>query len=39
MKRVASTLANGFVCKLCVDTKEGIVKPSEEYHFSTRLTL
>ena len=29
MNRVTSTLAKGFVCKLCVDTKEGIVKPGE----------
>ena len=24
MKRVTSTLAKGFVCDLCVDTKEGL---------------
>ena len=28
MKRVTSTLAKGFVCELCVDTKEGIVTTS-----------
>ena len=28
-----STLAKGFVCKLCVDTKEGIVESSEEISF------
>ena len=33
MKRVTSTLAKGFVCQLCVDTKEGIVEPSEEISF------
>ena len=33
MKRITSTLAKGFVCKLCVDTKEGIVEPSEELSF------
>ena len=32
-KRVTSTLAKGFVCKLCVDTKEGIVEPGEEISF------
>ena len=30
MKRVTSTLAKSFVCELCVDTKEEIVKPGEE---------
>ena len=33
MKRVTSTLATGFVCKLCVDTKEGIVEPGKEISF------
>ena len=33
MKRVTSTLAKGFVNELCVDTKEGIVEPSEELSF------
>ena len=33
MKRVTLTLAKGFVCKLCVDTKEGIVEPGEEISF------
>ena len=32
-KRVISTLAKGFVCKLYVDTKEGIVEPDEEISF------
>ena len=27
------TLAKGFVCKLCVHTKEGIVEPGEEISF------
>ena len=33
MNRVISTLAKGFVCKRCVDTKEGIVEPGEEIAF------
>ena len=33
MKRVTSTLAKGFVCELCVDTKEGIVEPGEQISF------
>ena len=33
MKRVTSTLAEGFVCELCVYTKEGIVEPGEEIFF------
>ena len=33
MKRVTSTLAKDFVCKLCVDTKEGIVEPGEKISF------
>ena len=33
MKRVTSTLATGFACKLCVDTKEGIVEPGKEISF------
>ena len=33
MKRVASTLAKGFVCELCVYTKKGIMKPGEELSF------
>ena len=33
IKRITSTLAKGFVCKLCVDTKEGIMEPSEELSF------
>ena len=28
-----SILAKGFVCKLCVDKKEGIVKPDKEISF------
>ena len=30
MKIVTSTLAKSFVCKVCVDTKEGIAEPGEE---------
>ena len=30
IKRVTSTAVNGFVCKLCVDTKEEIVEPGKE---------
>ena len=33
MKRVTLTLAKGFVCELCVDTKEGIVEPGKEISF------
>ena len=33
MKKVTSTLAKDFVCELCVDTTEGIWKPSEEISF------
>ena len=33
MKKVASTLAKGFVCEVCVYTKEGIVGPGEELSF------
>ena len=39
IKRVTSTLANGFVCKLCVDVKEGTVEPGDEISLLTRLTL
>ena len=37
MKRVTSTLAKGFVCELCVDAKEGIVKPGEEILFFDQI--
>ena len=30
MKRVTSTLAKGFICKLCVDTKKEIAEPGKE---------
>ena len=30
IKRMTSTVAKGFACKLCVDTNEGIVEPGEE---------
>ena len=33
MKRVNSTLANGFVCKVCVYIKKEIVEPGEELLF------
>ena len=33
MKRVTSTQAKEFVCKLCVDTKEEIVEPGKEISF------
>ena len=33
MKRVTSALAKGFVCKLRVDTKKGIVEPGKEISF------
>ena len=38
MKMVTSTLAKDFVCKLCVDTMEGIVEPGKEI-FLTRLSF
>ena len=37
MKRVTSTLAKGFVCELCVHTKEGIVEPGEEPSFFDQI--
>ena len=37
MKRVTTTLAKGFVCKLCVDTKKGIVEPGEEISFFNQV--
>ena len=39
MKRVTSTLVKGFVCELCVYTKEGIVELDEKLSFLIRLTL
>ena len=39
MKRVTSTLAKGFVCELCVDAKEEIVKPGEEISFFDQVDL
>ena len=33
MKRVTLTLAKGFVCELCVDTKEGIVESDVKISF------
>ena len=33
MKRVTSTLAKGFDCELCGNTKKGIVEPDEEISF------
>ena len=33
IKRVTLTLAKGFVCELCVDTKAGTVEPGEEFSF------
>ena len=39
MKRVTSTQAKGFVCELCVYTKEGIVEPGEELSFFDQVTL
>ena len=37
MKRVTLTLAKGFVCELCVDTKEGIVEPDREILFFDQI--
>ena len=39
MKRVASTLEKGLVCKLCVDTMKGILEPMKKYHFLTTWSL
>ena len=39
MKRVTLTLAKGFVCELCVDTKEGIVEPVEELSFFDQVNF
>ena len=39
MKRVTSTLAKGFVCELCVNTKEGIAGPGEELSFFDRVVF
>ena len=33
MRMVTSTLAKDYVCKLCVDTMEGIVESGEELSF------
>ena len=37
MKRVTSTLARGFVCKLCVDTIKGIVERGKEILFFNQV--
>ena len=37
MKSVTSTLAKYFVCKLYVDTKEGIREPGEEISFFDQI--
>ena len=39
MKAMTSTLAKGFVCELCVYTKEGIVKPDEELSFFDQINF
>ena len=39
MKRVTSTMAKGFVCELCVYTKEGIMEPGEELSFFGQVDL
>ena len=33
MKRVTSTLVKGFVCKLCVNAKEGFAEPGKNIIF------
>ena len=33
MKTVTLTLAKGFVCELCIDTKQIIVAPGKELSF------
>ena len=39
MKRVASTVAKGFVCKLWVHTMKGIVEPGKEISFLDQVDL
>ena len=39
MKRVTSILAKGFVCKLCVDTKKGIMEPCEERSYFDQVNF
>ena len=39
MKRVTSTLAEGFACKLCVDTRKKLWNQEKKYHLLNRLTL
>ena len=39
MNWVTSTLAKGFVCKLCVDAKEEIVEPGEEISFFDQVVF
>ena len=39
MKRVTSILAKGFVCKLCVYTKEGFVEPGKKSSFIDHVDL
>ena len=34
---MTSTLAKGFVCELCADTKEGILEPSEKISFCDQV--
>ena len=38
-RRMTSTLAKGFVCKLCVDTMKGIVEPGEEILFFDQVNF
>ena len=35
----ASTMAKGFVCKVCADTKEGIVEPDEKISFFDQVGI
>ena len=37
MKRVTSTLAKGFLCKVCVDKKKGIVEVGKEISFFNQV--
>ena len=37
MKRVTSTLAKDFVCKVCADAKERIVEPGKEISFFDQI--
>ena len=39
MKRVTSTLAKGFICKICVEAMKETVEPAEELTFCDQVKL